>query len=227
MQSAQIPELWEWAEYYCPWCYIAAVRMDKIAPEYQGRVRLVERAFPLEVFGGGPPNKQELDQEWWLAAIQEPAALFQPYTNPEWPSTTLPAFDAMWCARQQDETAAHALDLRIRRAFFAESANLGRPQLYGDLAREVGLEMPAFNRLFESDQPRAAVLEEGRLGKEQYRVRGTPTVMLPDGARLRHPIAFASMKDDRIVSVKPLPCHGEGCYDATRQLFEKALAPGA
>ncbi len=199
------------------------MRLDKIAPEYAGRVRVIERPFPLEVYGGGPPDRKVLSQEWWLAALQEPAALFRPYTNPEWPATTLPAFEAVWCAKQQDETAAHVLDLRIRRAFFAESVNIGRREIYGDLAREVGLEMPAFNRLFESDQPRAAVLEEGRLGKEQYRVRGTPPLMLSSGKRLRHPIAYPDMPGDVIASVPALPCCGEGCYQATRALFDQAL----
>ena len=41
MQQDKLPEIWQWAEYYCPWCYIAAVRLHKIAPEYEGRVRLI------------------------------------------------------------------------------------------------------------------------------------------------------------------------------------------
>lgn len=203
------------------------MRLSAVAPEYEGRVRLVERAFPLEIYGGGPPNKRELEQEWWLAALQEPAAEFRPYENPNWPETTLPAFEAAWCARQQDEAAARRLDVRIRRAFFAESADLSRRDLYPELAREVGLEMPAFNRLFESSRPLAAVLEEGRMGKEQYGVRGTPTLLLSNGlsggARLRHPIAFPRTKNERVVSVTPLPCCGDGCYAATRALFERAL----
>lgn len=202
------------------------MRLDKIALEYAGRVRLVERPFPLEVYGGGPPDKKVLDQEWWLAALQEPEALFKPYTNPNWPTTTLPAFEAVWCARQQDESTARKLDMRIRRAFFAESIDISQRGIYPDLAREVGLEMPAFERLFESDQPRAAVLEEGRMGKEQFRVRGTPTLMLADGTRLRHPIAYPEMHDDRITAVRPLPCSGESCYAATRALFEQAIAKG-
>ncbi len=27
MKTEASVELWEWAEYYCPWCYIAAVRL--------------------------------------------------------------------------------------------------------------------------------------------------------------------------------------------------------
>lgn len=200
------------------------MRFDKIEPEYEGRVRLVELPFPLEVYGGGPPKRSVLDQEWWLAAIQEPSADFKPYNNPNWPTTTLPAFEAVWCARQQDEEAARTLDRRIRHAFFAESTDIGQRDIYSDFAREVGLEMPGFNRLFESDRPRQAVLEQGRIGKEQYNVRGTPTIMLGDGRKLRHPIAFPKMVDDRIVSVAPLPCCGEGCDSAVRGLFESALA---
>ncbi len=190
-------------------------------------MRLVERAFPLEVFGSGPPDPKELGQEWWLAAIQEPEAVFKPYTNPEWPETTLPAFEAVWCARQQDEGVAHRLDLRIRQAFFAESANLARRDLYPGLAREVGLDLGEFRRLYESDRPRLAVLAEGRLGQERYHVHGTPTLMLADGPRLKHPIAYPKMVEARIVAVPPLPCCGEGCYDAVRRLFEQALVkPG-
>ena len=72
MENQTIPELWEWAEYYCPWCYVAAVRLHKIRPEYEGRVRLWTRAFPLEVYGGGPPDRHELELEIPLAALQEP-----------------------------------------------------------------------------------------------------------------------------------------------------------
>jgi hypothetical protein len=49
--------------------------------------------------------------------------------------------------------------------------------------------------------------------------------MLADGTKLRHPIAFARMREERVVGVTPLPCHGEGCLEATRALFERALAP--
>jgi hypothetical protein len=71
------------------------------------------------------------------------------------------------------------------------------------------------------------VLKECRSGKERYRVRGTPTLMLPDGTRLKHPIAFPAIKERKVVGIKPLPCCGEGCLDATRSLFEEALRRGS
>lgn len=225
MTETKMPELWEWAEYYCPWCYIAAVRMQKILPEFAGRVRLVRRAFPLEVYGGGPPDRQELELEMWLAALQEPAAVLKPFGS-AWPTTTLPAFEAAWCAFQQDETVGHAFDLRIRRAFFAEGRDIGSREVMIELAREAGLDMERFRRGFDTGEARAAVLEEGRIGKEQYKVRGTPTVMLRDGTKLRHLMAFPDIQDGKIQSVDPLPCCGEGCDQAVRALFEAALKQG-
>ncbi len=60
-------------------------------------------------------------------------------------------------------------------------------------------------------------------GRELYNVRGTPTIMLSDGAKLRHPIAYAKIQDGKITSVGRLPCSGESCYEFTRELFETAL----
>lgn len=195
-------------------------------PEYQGRVRFRVRPFPLEVAGNeGAVPRDILQQEWWLAALQEPEAKFAPFQGDDWPTTTLPAFDAVWCAAQQDEELALAYDLRIRTAFFAESRNIGRREVLLVLAEDVGLDMPQFIRDFDSGMARAAVLDECRVGQEQYRVRGTPTLMLANGAKLRLPIAFPVMRERRVVAVGRLPCCGNACLDATRALVEQALQP--
>lgn len=199
------------------------MRLHTILPEYRGRVRLRLRPFPLEVADGEAAPRDILEQEWWLAALQEPAARFTPFQGDDWPTTTLPAFEAIWCAAQQQEALAHTYDLRIRQAFFAESRNIGRRDVLLALAEEVGFTMSAFVRAFDSGVARAAVLEERRVGLEQYRVRGTPTLMLADGTRLRPPIAFPVMRERKVVAVGKLPCCGEGCLDATRALIEQAL----
>ena len=197
-------------------------------PEFEGRVRFRIRPFPLEVAGDeGPAPRDILQQEWWLAALQEPAAKFAPYQSDDWPTTTLPAFDAVWCAARQSEELALAYDLRIRQAFFAESRNIGRREVLQALAEEVGLDLPAFTRDFDSGVARSAVLDELKIGQEQYRVRGTPTLMLADGTKLRPPIAFPMMRERKIVGVGKLSCCGESCLDATRALVERALQAGS
>jgi predicted DsbA family dithiol-disulfide isomerase len=221
----RIPEIFEWAEYYCPWCYIGAVRLNAVMPEFEGRVKLRTRAFPLEIVGGGPPNRHELEQEWWLAALQEPRATFAPYRSDDWPTTTLPAFDAAVCAGRQGEAERHDIDLRIRRAFFAESRNIGRPEVMREIAEEAGLDLRRFERDMADPTLRAEVLDEAHRGYDAYDVRGTPTLMLENGTVLQHAFATADFEDDRISAVQPLPCCGDGCLDATRNLITMALEP--
>ena len=183
---------------------------------------MVERAYPLEVYGGGPPDRQIMEAEIWLAALQEPDAVFKPLSE-DWPTTTLPASDAAWSAAQQGEQIGRDFDLRIRQAFFAEGRNIGKPEVLLELAREAGLDLAHFTRSINSGAARAAVLAEGKLGKEQFNVRGTPTLMVSDGTKLRHPIAYPRLQNGKIISIGRLPCSGEGCYTATRALFDAAL----
>jgi predicted DsbA family dithiol-disulfide isomerase len=202
---------------------VAAVRLHAVMPELQGRATLRIRSFPLELIDGESAPRDILEQEWWLAAIQEPAATFAPYRSDDWPTTTLPAFEAAWCAARQGEQALADYDLRVRHAFFAQGRNIGCWDVLREIAAEAGLDCQRFDRDVASGEARAAVVEEARLGRERFRVRGTPTLMLADGTKLRHPIAYPQMEERKVVGVAALPCYGEGCLKATRQVIEKAL----
>jgi predicted DsbA family dithiol-disulfide isomerase len=225
MEEVKIPEVWEWAEYYCPWCYITTVRLHAVKPEYEGRVRLRVRPFPLEIVGGEAAPRDILEQEWWLAAQQEPLATFVPYTAPTWPSTTLPAFEAVWCVSQIDAAAVDNYDIHVRRAFFGESQDISQREVLVEIAGKLGIHRAAFTRLFDSGEAREHVIAEGRLGRERYSVRGTPTLMLADGTKLDPPIGEPKFRRRKVVAVTPVPCYGNGCLEATRKLFERALHP--
>jgi predicted DsbA family dithiol-disulfide isomerase len=204
---------------------VAAVRLHTVMPEFRGRATLRIRPYPLELIDGESAPRDILEQEWWLAAMQEPAAVFAPHRGDEWPTTTLPAFEAAWCASRQGEEALAEYDLRIRRAFFAEGRNIGRWDVLREIAEEAGLDRQRFDQDAAGGEARAAVIEEARLGRERYRVRGTPTLMLPDGTRLRHPIAYPQMEERKVVGVAPLPCYGADCLAATRGIIEQVLQP--
>jgi predicted DsbA family dithiol-disulfide isomerase len=138
--------------------------------------------------------------------------------------TTLPAFDAAWAARNQGHAIGMDYDLRVRRAFFGEGRNIGRPEVLLDIAREAGLELTQFQQDVASPAARSAVVEESRIGREQFQVRGTPTLTLADGTHLHLPIAFPRIRAHRIMGMAPLECIGEGCSDAVRALFERAIS---
>jgi protein-disulfide isomerase-like protein with CxxC motif len=164
-----------------------------------------------------------LEQEWWLAAIQEPSAPFAPFRGDDWPTTTLPAFEATWCAARQGEEIAADFDMRVRRAFFAEGRNIGRRDVLREIAAEAGLDLARFERDFAGAEAPEAVIAEARLGREQYRVRGTPTLMLQSGKKLRHLFAYPAMEGSMVTAVAPLPCCGDGCLEATRAMIAQAL----
>jgi predicted DsbA family dithiol-disulfide isomerase len=206
---------------------VAAVRLHAIMPEFRGRATFRIRPFPLELIDGESAPRDILEQEWWLAAIQEPAATFAPYRGDDWPTTTLPAFEAAWCAARQGEEALANYDLRVRHAFFAEGRNIGRWEVLREIAEEVGLDRQRFDQDAASGEARPAVVEVARLGRERYRVRGTPTLMLADGTKLRHPIAYPHMEERKVVRVVALPCCGEGCLDATRAVIDQAVQASA
>lgn len=199
------------------------MRLHRIAEEYEGRVNLRRRFFPLELLRGEGPPRDLLEHEWWLAAVQESDALFRPYPVNDWPTTTLPAFDATWAVARQGEALVADFDLRVRRAFFAEGRNIGRFDVVREIAGEAGVDLARFERDVSSAAARAAVVGESRVGRETYHVRGTPTLLLGDGTRLKLPIAFPRIEKGRIVAVSPLPCYGRGCDDAIRALFDRAL----
>jgi len=202
-----------------------AVRLNAVLPEYAGRVRLRTRPFPLEV-GGEPAPRDILEQEWWLAALQEPAAEFAPYRGDDWPTTTLPAFHAARAAARQGEATGHDYDLRVRRAFFAQGRNIGRPEVLLELAREASLDLDRFTRDMDSGEAGAEVLAERQAGRDRYGVRGTPTLMLADGTKLPAPLAAPRLRNRRVVAIGRLPCYGDSCRDAVRALFNRAVTAG-
>ena len=135
----------------------------------------------------------------------------------------MPAFEAAWCAARQGDDALATYDLRVRRAFFAEGRNIGTWDVLREIAEETGLDRDRFNQDVASGEARSAVVEEARLGRERYRVRGTPTLMRADGTKLRLPIAYPRMEERRVVGVAALPCCGDDCLEATRGVIEQAL----
>jgi predicted DsbA family dithiol-disulfide isomerase len=203
------------------------VRLRQIAPEYEGRVRVRTRAFPLELLGHQAAPRALLAEEWWMAAVQEPAAEFKAFIGDDWPTTTLPAFIAVRAVAVEDERLAHELDIRIRRAFFAEGRNIGKPDVLVELVRELGGDVARVRRTFDDDAVRKEVEQEVEqefeLGRQTFGVRGTPTLMLDDGSRLELPIATPRIVGGKIVGVREQTCVGEGCRAATRALFERAL----
>lgn len=114
--------------------------------------------------------------------------------------------------------------MRVRKAFFAESRNIGNNGVLLDIVRDMGGDVAYVERALTGDAVREKVKQEFELARSRYGVRGTPTLMLPDGTRLEMPMATPRIAGGRIIGVRRQTCLGDGCRDATRALFEQALA---
>ena len=76
--------------------------------------------------------------------MQEQHAPFARHSGDRWPTTTLLAFEAYWCAVRQGETAGADFDLRVRRAFFAEGRDIGSCTVMHEIAAGVWPRSPDF-----------------------------------------------------------------------------------
>ena len=57
------------------------MRLRQVEPEYERRVRVRTRAFPLELLSRHSAPRELLAEEWWMAAVQEPAAEFSAFAG--------------------------------------------------------------------------------------------------------------------------------------------------
>ena len=96
---------------------MAAARLDKVMPDFEGKLHLKWRAFPLEVINDRPAPRHIVDQEWPLIAVQEPLSPCRSWPHEEYLRTTIRAYQAYASAYAQDPEKARVYDLKIRRGF--------------------------------------------------------------------------------------------------------------
>lgn len=224
MQGRDMPQLRIWAEYACPWAYIAATRLRPLIREYRGLVDVRWKALPLEWVNDQPTPRDVLEAEWWVAAVHEPAAKFAPYTASEYPDSTLPAFEAAKCALMQGPDSAHKYDLLLRQAFFGHSLNISSRDVLLQLAQEAGLDIRQFQQDLDGGAAVDMVRADYEEGSQFLDPRGSPSFVLPDNSQEYNPaVATLKFEGGRIVSVTPIPCLGSGCAGEYRYIFDRAM----
>jgi hypothetical protein len=177
------------------------------------RLRLLDRAglrfvwasLPIEVVNRRGTPKDILDQEVELIQSIEPGLEIRRWAKRdwEWPVTILPAFEAVKCAEAQGDEQAWEYQWRVRQAFFRDSACISLRHVLLDLAEELGLDI---SQDFDSGRFRQKVMAECDEGWHQLKVRGSPTLVLPDGSVAAYsglPEVTWSTRHARIEHVEP------------------------
>jgi predicted DsbA family dithiol-disulfide isomerase len=173
------------SDLHCPWAYMFSIRLRR-ALDGAGRPPVAWRCWPLELVNECGTPWATLSQEIPVLTQLEPDH-FAPPKRDTWPSTLLPAMEALKVAGELGgATAADRFDEAARRAFFLDNRDLSIRPTLADLATEAGLDRAAFLDAFDGGGHRRAVVADWREGRRRG-VEGSPHVFLPDGSGVFNP----------------------------------------
>ena len=164
----------------CPWATVAVERFHEARERTGAPVRLVHRAFPLELVNGQATPKPILDAEIPVAS-KLVNRVFRSWSGQlhEWPVTTLLALEAVRAAGDR----AEALDRALRRAFFYDSRCISLRSVVLDVAEHVGADVES---ALDDGRFRRAVMDDLVLARSSE-VKGSPHAFLPDGTNVHNP----------------------------------------
>jgi predicted DsbA family dithiol-disulfide isomerase len=177
----------------CPYAYLATYRLRRLRDESQERFQVVWRALSLEYINRQSYSKPLFDAEYDLFRRIEPDLAWTQWNKPDWqwPTTFLPAFEALACAQEQSPQAAFEMSWALRYAHFAEHRNLSlRSELF-EIARPLSeqgwLDFERFKTGWDSGRFRKTVLDESRRGWRELKLDGSATLITNDGRRVTNP----------------------------------------
>lgn len=176
---------------WCAFGHLAVYRLHRA----RHRLGLVDqvtfdhRAFPMELLNGNPGSRPGSDSEVPSVGACDPDAGWQLWQDKDWlyPSSSLPALEAVQAAKEQGPRASEDLDLALRRAFWVESRCITNRTVIIDAAASTATVDPvALAEAMEAGRGRAAVVEQTRVSVSDA-VQCSPHVFLPDGTDYPNP----------------------------------------
>jgi predicted DsbA family dithiol-disulfide isomerase len=181
-----------WSDVGCPWAHLAVFRLHRARARagLEDRVHFDHRAFPLEIVNEQPTPRRVLEAEIPVIGGHDPDAGWQVWQGDDgsWPVTMLPALEAVQAAKDQGIAASEALDLALRRAFYAESRCISLRHVILDVARGCdGVDADQIAAALDDGRARAAVMEQFHEARSADEVTGSPHVFLPDGGEVHNP----------------------------------------
>ncbi|MEV5742301.1 DsbA family protein [Microbispora rosea] len=176
------------------WCSFAHIAVHRLHTTRErlgltDRVRFDHHAFPLELLNDAPSPRPGTDSEVGRMAALEPDAGWQLWQAKDWlyPSTTLPALEAVQAAKEQGFAASEQLDLALRRAFWAESRCISHRKVILDAAASTGVvDVDALAAALDDGRARRALSEQAAIAATD-RVNCSPHLFLPDGTDHANP----------------------------------------
>jgi predicted DsbA family dithiol-disulfide isomerase len=134
-----------WSDYLCPWCNVAATRLQRIEDEFGADVQLRWRSFllrPEPEPGRDLAKFRRYTELWQRAAEEEPEAEFRAWASDEGPpSHSVPAHLVAKAAATFGPDAFQRMHRALLHAYFVESRDISSAPTLAALWNEV--ELPA------------------------------------------------------------------------------------
>jgi predicted DsbA family dithiol-disulfide isomerase len=132
-----------WSDYLCPWCNVAARRLQRIEDEFGADVELRWRSFllrPEPEPGRDLAKFRRYTELWQRAAEEEPEAEFRAWASDEGPpSHSVPAHLVAKAAATFGPDAFQRMHRALLHAYFVESRDISSARTLAALWNEVEL----------------------------------------------------------------------------------------
>jgi predicted DsbA family dithiol-disulfide isomerase len=204
------------SDLHCPWAYVFTIRLRR-ARAAADQPPVAWRCWPLELVNDRGTPWETLSQEVPVLTQLEPDH-FAPPKRETWPSTLLPAMEALKVAGELGgPAAADRFDEAARRAFFLDRRDLSIRPVLADIATEAGLDRAGFLDAFDGGGLRASVVADWHEGRRRG-VEGSPHAFLPDGTAVFNPGV------GKIDWVRGIPVPHDVDEGAVARLLDQAVA---
>jgi predicted DsbA family dithiol-disulfide isomerase len=193
-----------WSDYLCPWCYNAAVRLERMEEEFGGDLEIEWRTFLLRPHPRGgapgfpaaddPPRRVSAEglakfvaytESWRRPAAEEDSGEFRVWaveTPP--PSHSVPPHVAAKAAASLGRDAFRALHRRLLAAYFRENRDVSDRATLATVWAEAGLDGRDFDRCDDPGYLRQTLEEHeqaadlGVTGVPAARMEGNDAIIL-------------------------------------------------
>jgi predicted DsbA family dithiol-disulfide isomerase len=139
-----------YSDYLCPWCYNAAVRLERLEAEFAGALRVEWRSFLLRP---APRPGRDLErfraytQSWLRPAAEADSGAFRVWEGDAGPpSHSVPAHVAAKAAASLGEDAFRRMHRQLLQAYFGESRDVSDADTLRAVWHEAGLPDAEFAR---------------------------------------------------------------------------------
>lgn len=178
-----------YSDLWCSFAHLAVHRLHTTRARLGlvNEVAFEHHAFPLELLNGHSSPRPGTDSEVSAIGRLDPAAGWKLWQAPDWtyPTTTLPALEAIQAAKEQGLQASEALDLALRKAFWVDSRCISLRSVILDVATGL-LDVDLLADALDTGRARHLVMKDFAVSQTDV-VSCSPHLFLPDGTDVPNP----------------------------------------